>query len=255
MPQLRYQDVYPSVPAINSGDLARRSAADLLTLEYFEAEPAKMPTEVFEQHHILLNLNEVPHRVENWRNGRHRDFTFCQGEVIVTPAGISSGWRWHAKSKVIVVTLDPKELERFAKHELGTVLTDQQLVDEPQFLDKDLVLTGKTLCESLQAEFGSAVMFEGLARVFLVKLLERYAHQDATVSTFSESFTPQHFQRVLDFVADNFGNSITVEETGMGGQAAGRSPEEGADTAIWLATLPADGPTGGFFRDRRQIGW
>jgi len=43
--------------------------------------------------------------------------------------------------------------------------------------------------------------------------------------------------------------------TRMGGQAANRSPEEGADTAIWLATLADDGPTGGFFRDRAPIEW
>jgi NAD(P)-dependent dehydrogenase (short-subunit alcohol dehydrogenase family) len=41
--------------------------------------------------------------------------------------------------------------------------------------------------------------------------------------------------------------------TDMGGSAAGRSVEEGADTAVWLATLPDDGPTGGFFRDRQPI--
>ena len=43
--------------------------------------------------------------------------------------------------------------------------------------------------------------------------------------------------------------------TRMGGAGATRSPEEAADTAVWLATLPADGPTGGFFRDRRPIEW
>jgi NAD(P)-dependent dehydrogenase (short-subunit alcohol dehydrogenase family) len=43
--------------------------------------------------------------------------------------------------------------------------------------------------------------------------------------------------------------------TDMGGSAATRSVEEGADTAVWLATLPDDGPTGGFFRDRKPIPW
>jgi NAD(P)-dependent dehydrogenase (short-subunit alcohol dehydrogenase family) len=43
--------------------------------------------------------------------------------------------------------------------------------------------------------------------------------------------------------------------TDMGGANATRSPEEGADTAVWLATLPDDGPTGGFFRDRKPIAW
>jgi NAD(P)-dependent dehydrogenase (short-subunit alcohol dehydrogenase family) len=43
--------------------------------------------------------------------------------------------------------------------------------------------------------------------------------------------------------------------TRMGGEAAPHTPEEGADTAIWLATLPDDGPSGGFYRDRRLIEW
>lgn len=43
--------------------------------------------------------------------------------------------------------------------------------------------------------------------------------------------------------------------TRMGGQSATRSPDEGADTAVWLATLPDEGPTGGFFRDRKPIEW
>ncbi|MEJ8560178.1 SDR family NAD(P)-dependent oxidoreductase [Yoonia sp. GPGPB17] len=43
--------------------------------------------------------------------------------------------------------------------------------------------------------------------------------------------------------------------TRMGGAAATRTPEEAADTAVWLATLPADGPSGGFFRDRKPVSW
>ena len=43
--------------------------------------------------------------------------------------------------------------------------------------------------------------------------------------------------------------------TDMGGRGATRSLAEGADTAVWLATLPDSGPTGGFFRDRRPRAW
>lgn len=43
--------------------------------------------------------------------------------------------------------------------------------------------------------------------------------------------------------------------TEMGGPGATKTVEEGADTAVWLATLPDDGPSGGFFRDRRPIPW
>jgi NAD(P)-dependent dehydrogenase (short-subunit alcohol dehydrogenase family) len=43
--------------------------------------------------------------------------------------------------------------------------------------------------------------------------------------------------------------------TDMGGGSAPRSVEEGADTAVWLATLPDDGPNGGYFRNREPIPW
>lgn len=43
--------------------------------------------------------------------------------------------------------------------------------------------------------------------------------------------------------------------TAMGGADAPLSVEQGADTAVWLATLPADGPTGGFYRARQPLAW
>ncbi|MFF5212095.1 SDR family oxidoreductase [Streptosporangium sp. NPDC000396] len=43
--------------------------------------------------------------------------------------------------------------------------------------------------------------------------------------------------------------------TDMGGPAAPVKPRDAADTIVWLATLPDDGPTGGFFRERREIPW
>jgi NAD(P)-dependent dehydrogenase (short-subunit alcohol dehydrogenase family) len=43
--------------------------------------------------------------------------------------------------------------------------------------------------------------------------------------------------------------------TSMGGKGAPLSPEEGADTPVWLATLEEGGPTGGFFRNRRPAAW
>jgi NAD(P)-dependent dehydrogenase (short-subunit alcohol dehydrogenase family) len=43
--------------------------------------------------------------------------------------------------------------------------------------------------------------------------------------------------------------------TAMGGPNATRGVEKGAETAVWLATLPEDGPSGGFFRDKAPIPW
>jgi len=66
----------------------------------------------------------------------------------------------------------------------------------------------------------------------------------------------------LILAADLSGSGILVNSmspgwvrTGMGGSGAPRSVEQGADTAVWLATLPDNGPTGGFFKDRKPIPW
>jgi NAD(P)-dependent dehydrogenase (short-subunit alcohol dehydrogenase family) len=44
-------------------------------------------------------------------------------------------------------------------------------------------------------------------------------------------------------------------QTDMGGSGATRPVEEGAEALVWAATLPNNGPTGGFFRDRQPVAW
>ncbi|MGD9330620.1 MAG: SDR family oxidoreductase [Desulfobacterales bacterium] len=43
--------------------------------------------------------------------------------------------------------------------------------------------------------------------------------------------------------------------TRLGGERAPLMPAQGAETPVWLATLPDDGPRGGFFREKRPIPW
>jgi len=44
-------------------------------------------------------------------------------------------------------------------------------------------------------------------------------------------------------------------KTDLGGAEAPGTVEQGADTPVWLATLPADGPSGGFFNSRKPVPW
>jgi NAD(P)-dependent dehydrogenase (short-subunit alcohol dehydrogenase family) len=43
--------------------------------------------------------------------------------------------------------------------------------------------------------------------------------------------------------------------TAMGGPGAPRSVEEGAASVLWACRLPANGPSGGVFRDGQPIPW
>ena len=44
-------------------------------------------------------------------------------------------------------------------------------------------------------------------------------------------------------------------KTDMGGPSAPGNVIDAADTAVWLATLADDGPTGGFFFERKPLAW
>ena len=208
-----YQDIYPSQPLVSSQDVMRPRAADLMNVEFFEAAPGMMPAEIFSQHHVLINVKDEPMRLENWRDGEHRDFTFHLNEIALTPAGIRSGWRWHVQSRCVVVTIDPARLERFTETELGVLLTREQLANLPQFEDADIANASLQLVDALTSRrLGSEVMYESLARVFLVKLVQRYGRERGEALEYEAGFRAAHYKRVLDFIAAHFGEDVTIEE-------------------------------------------
>lgn len=43
--------------------------------------------------------------------------------------------------------------------------------------------------------------------------------------------------------------------TDLNGHSGPRTPAQGATAAVWLATLPADGPTGGFYDEDGPVPW
>jgi len=89
--------------------------------------------------------------------------------------------------------------------------------------------------------------------------------QIARMSTYAPAYSISKvalnaFTRVLAETYRSTGLLVNAVDPGwvrtdMGGRSAPRSLQEGADTIVWLATLPDDGPTGKFFRDRRPIEW
>ncbi len=227
----RYRDIYPSLPLLDSDGIEHASAAQLMSVQYFQAPPDEMPEDVFAEHHLLLNLRDEPHRVQNRRDGELRDFTFHKNEIIMTPAGVRSGWRWFAQSDVIVVTLEPAAVDRFAERELGLLLDDTQFRDTPQFLDADLCAAGVMLRDTIQAgDMSSAVMFEAMARVFLVKLLQRYGKQRPEEVAAAGRFTSAHHRRVLAYVRANLDRTIALEdlarEVGMSPSSFSRTFKE-----------------------------
>ncbi|MEM1176486.1 MAG: AraC family transcriptional regulator, partial [Pseudomonadota bacterium] len=135
--------------------------------------------------------------------------------------------------RCIVITLEPDKFQRFAEREVGILLATEQLRDLPQFSDPDICQAAVMLMETLASELpGSAVMYESLARIFLVKLIHQYGVERDEEILFSKRFTARHYQRVLGFIAEHFAQVITVEALA---KEAGLSPSHFAH--VFKATI------------------
>jgi NAD(P)-dependent dehydrogenase (short-subunit alcohol dehydrogenase family) len=91
------------------------------------------------------------------------------------------------------------------------------------------------------------------------------AGQLSSMSTYAPAYSMSKaalnaWTRILAATYRNAGVLVNAVDPGwvrtdMGGRSAPRSVEKGAETIVWLATLPDNGPTGGFFHDKRPVEW
>jgi NAD(P)-dependent dehydrogenase (short-subunit alcohol dehydrogenase family) len=134
----------------------------------------------------------------------------------------------------------------------------------------------ETPLEDFRASFDTNVLgIVAAAQAFVPEMVKRNygrvvnvssrAGQLSTMGTYAPAYSMSKtavnaVTRLL--AAETRGSGVLVNSadpgwvrTDMGGPHAPRSVEQGADTIVWLATLPASGPTGGFYSDRQSIAW
>ena len=181
-----------------------------------------------------------------------------------------------------------------AKWSPGVDVSDEQSIDAlVRFVERDigrldvlvnnaaiLVDEGKRIVDVSPSEFEETWRANAFGPFLLTKgfapLLRKSGHarvvnvssgagQLSSMSSYAPSYSTS--KAALNAITILFANALKRDgvlvncadpgwvRTDMGGDSAPRSVEEGADTIVWLATLPDDGPTAGFFHDRKKIAW
>jgi NAD(P)-dependent dehydrogenase (short-subunit alcohol dehydrogenase family) len=176
-------------------------------------------------------------------------------DVLVQNAGVygKEGDRGAARATLAANLLGPLRLSaRLAPH----------LADGARVV---LVSSGMGELSSLPAGWRREVERAG-TDAELVGVAERFVaaveagHEDGSPTLayrISKALLNRHARRLA---ADLAARRILVNaicpgwvRTGMGGAGAPRSIEEGARSILWATSLPAGGPSGGFFRDGQVV--
>jgi NAD(P)-dependent dehydrogenase (short-subunit alcohol dehydrogenase family) len=194
-------------------------------------------------------------------------------------ARAQAGLESHEQSRTAIVQLDVTdsrrivEAHRIVKERVGPV---DVLINNAAILlaESDEVLSISTDAYRRTFETNLFGVIDA-CRAFVPEMAKRRygrvvnvssgAGQLARMSTYAPAYSMSKtalnaFTRILGATYQGKGVLVNAVDPGwvrtdMGGPSAPRSPQEGADTIVWLATLPDDGPTGGFFHDRRAIQW
>ena len=200
-------------------------------------------------------------------------------QVIVTSRDTDAAARAAAEIGAMHCALDtgePDSIEALARFVEGEVGRLDVLVNNAAVLFDE----GKSIVDVEPREFEETWRVNTFGPFLLTKrlapLLCRGGHgrvvnvssgagQLASMSSYAPSYSAS--KAALNAITILFANALHDSgvlvncadpgwvRTDMGGDAAPRSVEEGADTIVWLATLRDGGPTAGFFHDRRRIAW
>jgi NAD(P)-dependent dehydrogenase (short-subunit alcohol dehydrogenase family) len=176
----------------------------------------------------------------------------------------------------VLDTSDPESIEaiaRFVEREVGSL--DVLVNNAAILLDE-----GKNIVDVEPREFEDTWRVNTLGPFLLTRrlapLLRKSGHgrvvnvssgagQLSSMSSYAPSYSTS--KAALNAITILFANGLRRDgvlvnsadpgwvRTDMGGRGAPRNVAQGADTIVWLATLPDDGPTGGFFHDHKKIDW
>ncbi|SFR56824.1 helix-turn-helix domain-containing protein [Litoreibacter janthinus] len=190
--------------------LSRTSSDGVLLFEYREDAPGSLPPQVNALFSFVIPISDEPLRVIADRDGRTERLTMKPDDIAVSPAGSKTGWQWMDPSKCMIIHINPPAMKRFVQTELKVLSTGGQFDDVIFFHDAEVRQAAERMYETLVSdELGADVMFDALARMFLVLLVKRYGKPQKVDATFDTHFSADNYARVVEYIEGHLDQKIS----------------------------------------------
>ncbi len=187
----------PSVTAANG----------VLRFSYCEGGPGRRKADTEHQHCLVVPAQFAPIRAASIRDGVTHHYTLNKGDIALAPQGSDVTWEWFDPAKVILIWLNPEALQRFIELDMRLLLTGNTLENEVVINDPALAKAAHHLHgASLRQDVGADVLFDALARVFLVNMVRNYGiHDPGPAGTFDL----KTYSAVIDHIEARLEHKIT----------------------------------------------
>lgn len=143
----------------------------------------------------------------------------------------------------------------------GAILKDGTVLDVKGKDFYDSVQVNLIACFDLIQEITPAMIRRGYGRIVNVTS-DWGSFADGLSGPVAYSVTKAALNALTMNMAHSLPSNIKINsvhpgwlKTDMGGSSAPLSAADGAETVVWLATLPEDGPNGGFFNQKMPKQW
>lgn len=198
----------------------------LLTFQYCLSKPGVCSPGLTTRHCLVIPLQSAPIRARITRNNKDTNLTLNYGDIALAPAGEEVSWQWFDQAHVVLIWIDPEGFRHFIEQDLRLILDENGLENEVVVNDLDLVDAAARMRDATTDNgLGAQILFEAMARVFLVVLVRNYGH---TVKTHDDRthLTMSHFAQIVDYIEARIGDHISpsdlAAQVGMSETAFGR---------------------------------
>ena len=176
---------------------------------------------------LIIPVQDAPVRVIADRDGRTEHFTMEAGDIAVTLAGLLTAWQWLDPATVIMIHVTPTVMRRFVQTELKVVANGHRFENTTFCHDAEVRHVAERMRETLEVdELGCHVVFDALARMFLVQMVNRCCRNDTSDMVFDQRFGPEQYARAVTFVEDHLEEKLNparlASEIGMSEAAFSR---------------------------------
>ncbi|WP_159804377.1 helix-turn-helix domain-containing protein [Litoreibacter roseus] len=184
-----------------------------MRFDYIEGGPGYRGPQSSSAHTLIMPVQDTPIRLTIDQDGYRENVVFKRDDIALAKAGSVTGWRWRDHAKVIRILIDPEGLAAFMRRDLKIELQRSRFEGQTLVHEPDLRSAAERMRSALVSpDIGSDVVFEALARVFLVRLVQRAAVVLRTYDARLQDFDVRKYARLIAFVEKNMSAKITVQD-------------------------------------------